>query len=243
MPHMSPFRSTEVKETRDLAALIDGGKARHLGIFAPSCYPQKRAISVGSRWHEMARSLLRRPSMRAGNNCLVYIPVGLALASCLFACSVDGDGGGDGVTRIPGDPAFDQGLDADGIICQTSLILSGAFTESAPQPADISGCWGVGTWRVTGTTEQIGCSPQADMPEFVYEAIRDEEGDTTIATFPADADNERLNLGISSNAEGCIGLFEHFGDDFAVWTFEVYLRDGGVLEGKGTYAVHKNDPF
>lgn len=197
--------------------------------------------------------------MRAEKNCLVYIPVSFALASCLFACSVDdgGDSGPGDITRIPSDdPAFDQELDSKDIICQSSLTVSGTFTLGEARPlgeGGITGCWGVGTWNVTAQVDRQGCDPQAQPPaEFVYEAIRDEESESTLVSFPADAENERLNLGITATGDGCIGVFDHFGTDFSVWAFHVDLGvtpddmavgDTRPLTGTGTYSVFKYDPF
>ena len=204
----------------------------------------------------MARSLLQRPSMRAAKNCLVYI-VGFALASCLVACSSDDEGG---IVRIP-DPSVDADLDSRDVVCESTLTVTGTFTLGTARPlgeGGISGCWGDGTWSVTPTLQRIGCSPQAQPPQFEYlaEYIEYDEAngieDTTIVKFPAEPNNPRVNLGINADGDGCIGIFDHFGRDNSVWSFHVNLGEtpddmavGATmsLTGDGTYTVYEYDQF
>lgn len=207
----------------------------------------------------MARSLLQRRSMRAAKNCLVYI-VGLALASSLVACLGDDDGGG--IVRIPADdPAIDADLDLRDVVCESTLTVTGTFTLNTARPlgeGGISGCWADGTWSVTPTLQRTGCSPQAQPPQFEYlaEYIELDEmrgiEDTTIVSFPAEPNNQRLNLGITANGDGCIGIFEHYGTDNSVWSFHVNLGEtpddmavGATMElnGDGTYSVYEYDQF
>lgn len=198
--------------------------------------------------------------MRAEKNCLVYIPVSFALASCLFACSVDdGDDGQGNVQRIPSnDPAFDQELDDKDIICQSSLTVSGTFTLGEARPlgeGGISGCWGVGTWKVTPQVDRVGCNPQAQAPaELEYKAEyldNDEVENSTIVTLVTGPESSRVNFGITATGDGCEGKFEHFGSDYSVWQFDIDLGvtpdDMAVgettpLSGTGTYSVFEYDP-
>ncbi len=206
----------------------------------------------------MARSLLQRSSMRAAKNCLVYI-VGLALASSLVACLGDDDSGG--IVRIPGDSAIDRDLDTRDAICESTMTVAGTFTLGTARPlgeGGISGCWADGTWVITPTLARTGCSPQVQPPQFEYLAqyIEYDEvngiEDTTIVSFPAEPANKRVNLGITANGDGCIGIFEHFGRDNSVWAFHINLGETPdnmavgetmALEGEGTYTVYEYDQF
>jgi hypothetical protein len=106
----------------------------------------------------------------------------LALAGCLVACalaaacdagSVAGNGGGDDdfPARIPSDdPSFDARLDALGIVCESSLTITGTFAPGDPAPDGHDGCWAVGTWTVEPAMDHVGCDPQPPiLPEYTYD--------------------------------------------------------------------------
>lgn len=178
--------------------------------------------------------------MNAGKHCLVSLLAGLGLAGLLAGCVDDGGGG---VSRIPGDPIEDDRLDQLGIICESSLAVSGTFTPNPVQPDDFTGCGGVGTWTVVPTVERQGCDPQPTPQTFVYEVTYNSEAATLNVSFPEDPGNERMNIKITADGGGCIGAFEHFGLDNSVWNLQAPLKADNTLEGSGTYAVHVVDPF
>lgn len=157
---------------------------------------------------------------------------------------MDDDGGAD-VTRIPGDPDEDQRLDDLDIICQSTLTVTGTFTPNPVQPPadDFTGCGGIGTWNVTATVDRVGCNPQPTPPSFAYEATYDVDASLTNVSFPAEPNNNRVNLKVSAEGSDCLGTFEHFGLDNSVWAMQAILQPDNSLLGTGTYSVYEFDSF
>lgn len=194
----------------------------------------------------MVPSLFNLPTFLSG--CAV---VGLLLTG---ACEIDdvgpeetgdGDGDGDGV-RIPADdPAVDERLDALGIICESTLSVTGTYAKGAEQPEDQHGCWPVGTWTIQATVDRLGCDPQPLLSsDYVYDVTFDEDVNSIFVAFATDPADERVNLKISTAGDGlCHGAMDHFGTDYAVWSFLPTLQADGTLSGSGTYSLFDEDPF
>jgi hypothetical protein len=174
------------------------------------------------------------------------VAVGLMLG-CLAACdtgAVPGGGNG-GPQRIPSDdPSVDSRLDALGIVCESSLLVSGTYTQTEAPPAGHNGCWAVGTWTLTVSLDHQGCDPQPEIAtEFTYDVSRDEDANTNVI-FVNDPSDDRVNLKITTNGDGlCHGAFDHYGTDFGVLAFRPTLTEAGTLEGFGTYDLFEQDPF
>lgn len=146
-------------------------------------------------------------------------------------------------TDDPGsdDPLDDGELDNLGIICETTLSLSGTFAESQPKPDDVGGCWPTGTWTVDVAIDFAGCDPQPDFADvFRYEVV---DGAVTWLDDPSE---ERVNLGVAGDGGNCRGLFEHFGssgDERVVIALQPTLEADDTLAGRGTWTLHGDDPF
>jgi hypothetical protein len=179
------------------------------------------------------------------------------LVGCTLGDSGDGDGDGDGdietPDRIPNpEPGEDDRLDQLGIVCESTLLVTGTFVEGVPQPPDRSGCWEVGTWTVDMIAVDFqGCDPQPDLDmTFVYEITFDEEEAATNIVYLDDPDNERVNLKVTTNGSGdCLGGFEHFGlpgvfpDDVLLQLHPDLMAGGSTLQGIGAFAWYEEDPF
>lgn len=180
--------------------------------------------------------------MNAGRFRLASILAVFALAGSLAGCSVDD---ASGVERIPGDSEEDRILDELGIICESTLSVTGTFTPNPiqPSPDEFTGCGGIGTWNITTTLDRVGCNPQPAARSFTYEAVYDAENTTINVFFPDDPDNERLNIKITADSSGCIGTFDHYELDNSVWAIQAPLEEDNTLSGSGTYRVYLEDSF
>ncbi len=182
---------------------------------------------------------------RVGSLLLALIGLLAASAGCGLE-EVEGPAGTiDNPVRIPSpEPGVDDRLDALGIICESTLVVTGTYTETEPQPADVGGCWDVGTWRFTVAVDFQGCDPQVPLTqEFVYEITRDEDLNTNII-YQADPTAERVNLKVTSSGDGlCKGGFEHYFEDGTVWTFRPTKERDNTLTGGGLFTLWEEDPF
>lgn len=199
----------------------------------------------------MARAL-QLPARMMSATRSVGLFSGALLLGLLGGCELEtippGGGGpsGNGYTRIPSaDPSYDERLDQLGIVCQSTLQLSGTFVESMPRPAtfEADDCWPIGTWTIAAVVEFEGCSPQPEPEEHVYEARVDEDANWTVENVN-DPDNERQNLKLTFDSSNlCLGKFEHYGEDFTVWNLQPTVDPTGLVAGQGTFAVYTEDPF
>lgn len=181
---------------------------------------------------------------------------GLLCAAAAFtlavtgACAVGDVPTGQG-QRIPsGDPAVEARLDGLDIICESTLIVTGTFVEGIAQPAELLGCWPVGTWTVMATIDRLGCRSQPDFVtgdyagNWVYEVVYDDEASTHNVQFLNDPDDDRVNLKISTSGDSlCHGAMDHFALDNTVVGLRPTLQLDGTLQGIGTYTVYMDDTF
>jgi hypothetical protein len=179
----------------------------------------------------------------------------LSFAMTLGACAVGNvptdPGTGDGPQRIASDePGIDDRLDALGIICETTMTVTGSFVEGMAQPAELNGCWPVGTWTVAATVDRLGCDPQPMFTDseftesYVYEVSYDEEASTINVLFMNDPSDDRVNLKISTSGDSlCHGAMDHFALDGTVIGFRPTLQLDGTLQGIGTYTLYSDDTF
>ncbi len=175
--------------------------------------------------------------------------LGLILGVSIAACTPGGVGNvdnGDFRRIASSEPGVDDRLDALGIICESTLTVTGTYTETTPRPPDNqgTGCWDVGTWVVKAVVDFQGCDPLVPLEaEYVYEVTRDEEDQTNIE-YMGEFDPERMNLKVTSAGDGlCHGGFEHFRADGVVFTFQPVKQNDGTLIGIGSVAVWEEDPF
>lgn len=182
------------------------------------------------------------------------IVLGIGLLGLMAGCELGGagEGGGSDVPeRIPSDePGQDDRLDALGIICESTLLVSGTFEETMAQPPDRMGCWEVGIWTVNMVSVDFeGCDPQPQIDTtFTYEVTFDEETAGTEIRYLDDPEYERLNLKITTAGDGlCHASFEHFGTDIfpdnVLLTLQPTLMEDGTISGIGAYAYYEEDPF
>ncbi len=179
----------------------------------------------------------------------------LLLTAGLVGCGLEGgpvggpgggDGDGDVPSRIPSpEPGQDDRLDALGIVCESTLTLSGTFTPSGTPPEGEEDCWPEGVWRITPSIDFQGCDPQEAVDiEHVYTVTYDEENALLNIVYENDPTDDRVNLKFTFDSSGlCLGGFEHFREDFVLTELKPVAGLDGVMTGSGRFAVFEEDPF
>jgi hypothetical protein len=164
---------------------------------------------------------------------------GLALIALASACttgSVDGDDTG---------PVGDD--EEDEILCQTDLDVAGTFTVSDAQPAEIVGCWPIGTWTWQATVTSNNCAQTpALLPSYSFRGERDLSADDPNYAwdFIITAPNDPLaTVGVQSGGGGqcSAGLLYYTADGHGTYSLHPAIQDDGSLIGHGTYQQHTLD--
>lgn len=135
--------------------------------------------------------------------------------------------------------------DEDQIICSADLTVSGSFAIGAPKPADISGCWPVGTWTFTATVGSTTCgSPPVPLAQYQIRVDRDtaaEEPDHTfLYTYLTDPADTTRHIGVTSGGGGLCEaeLLLYSADGKKRWNFHPGLQADSTLVGLGEYEEH-----
>lgn len=129
-----------------------------------------------------------------------------------------------------------------GIVCEASLSIRGSFTQTAPQPVDVFGCWPVGIWRFTTQVVSNDCpTAPALEPEYVFEVTRDEVEETMRYAYKTDPTYDRLRMKVTSGGGGlCEGGFEIYSPDGKTFVnLKPALQASGEITGHGDYEVYK----
>lgn len=167
--------------------------------------------------------------------------LGLALIALGSACttgSVEGDDTG---------PIGDDVDDEDRITCQTDLDIAGTFTVSDAQPAEIVGCWPIGTWTFTATVTANDCaSPPSLLGSYSFRGERDLSADDPNYAwdFTVTAPNDPLaSVSVQSGGGGlCSAGLNYFtADGKGTYSLHPALQEGGALIGHGTFQQHTLD--
>lgn len=159
-----------------------------------------------------------------------------SLAIGVGACGV-GDGAADTDNR-------DEQL---GIVCNATFTTTGSFVAGTPgRPADVTGCWPVGTWTFSAKVDQNDCpSPPSVLASYAFRVDRavdpnpaNDIGYEESYTWLGDSTMVH-KVGVSEIASGCQGGIELFnGDKTQFWNFRPLLQDDGTIVGFGEYAVY-----
>lgn len=144
------------------------------------------------------------------------------------------------------DPPGDKRTETLGIICEANLAITGSFVLGAPQPEDVSGCWGVGTWTFKAAPMQGGVNTCKDgvklENEYVFKATRDVD-DNEIYEYVTDPTNTNVRIKITSGGSGtCEGGLSIFSSDGKIiWNLKPNLHVDNHLDGQGEYEVYGSD--
>ncbi|MBP6629681.1 MAG: hypothetical protein KBG28_20320 [Kofleriaceae bacterium] len=161
-------------------------------------------------------------------------------AGCVGAAD-DGGGGGGGGGGGSGD--------VDRITCSAELGITGTFAVGDPRPAEIMGCWPIGTWTFTATVGASNCPaapPLASQYQFRGERdLTSEDPDYTwVYTYLTDPTDTMVRVSVSSGGGGeCEGSIQLFSADGKTLTLlkPALQEDGVTLTGFGQYEIHTLD--
>ena len=171
---------------------------------------------------------------------VIAIVFGLGLA--IGACDAGSVGPGNGPDAGSG---RDQPL---GILCNATFKTTGTYVQTMAQPAEVGGCWPVGTWTFTASIDTDQCQPPpALLPSYEMDigAVADVDGNWdytyTFATDPT----AHVRMKASGDGGGiCTGSVEIYSaDGKQYWNFKPALEVGNVLDGEGEYALYDSDQW
>lgn len=151
-------------------------------------------------------------------------------------------------------PDTDDRNEELGIVCEGVFNLTGTFVAGTPgRPADVSGCWPVGTWTFTASLAESTCPAGPDgtaaaiavLPSYRFTVGRvegnDMQGYVDTYSWAGDISAVRrlkVTAGGGGECEGGLELFSADGTQF--WNMKPN-QTGGVLSGTGEYALYNEN--
>jgi hypothetical protein len=167
----------------------------------------------------------------------------LPLSGCLEQ-AVGGPGGGN--MQQQQEPPGDNRGSVLGIACVATLSISGQFTLGLAQPADIFGCWPVGTWKFAAKVESSDCQ---EAPKLESQYSLTVGWDATLEEYTYKYDNDptyqRVRLKVSSGGGGlCEGGVTVYSQDGKVVTnLKPALQADNTINGNGEYEIFTSDQW
>lgn len=139
----------------------------------------------------------------------------------------------------------DGGQVTDELLCSAGLTMTGTFTVGTPKPAEISGCWPIGTWTFTAAVGEHDCAAApTPLPQYQIRVDRDltsEDPDFSwIYTYVTDPNDATADVSVTSGGGGlCEGIvMVYSADGKTVWNMHPALQADNTLNGTGDYEVH-----
>jgi len=143
------------------------------------------------------------------------------------------------------DPGSVDGSNSDELICTAELTLAGTFAIGTPQPAEVGGCWPIGTWTFTATVGTHDCAAApTPLAQYQIRVDRDETSAdpdfTWLYTYVTDPADATAHVGVSSGGAGlCEGEVLLFSADGKTkWNMHPALNADKSIGGSGEYEVH-----
>lgn len=140
--------------------------------------------------------------------------------------------------------SVDDGQTQDELVCSASLTMAGTLAVSAPKPAEIDGCWPIGTWTFTATVGEHDCSaaptPLAQYQIKVDRDLASEDPDYTWTYEYLTDPSVTADIGVTSGGGGlCEAIVMLYSaDGKTVWNMHPALQADNTLNGTGDYEVH-----
>jgi hypothetical protein len=131
-----------------------------------------------------------------------------------------------------------------GMVCDARLTLTGSFTQAAPQPEDVFGCWPVGTWTFTAKVGESNCTTNPTLESaYTFRVTRSPETESDLYTYDNDPNNADVRVKVTSGGSGlCEGGLTYFRDGGkVVVNLKPNLHADGHLDGQGEYEEYGQD--
>ena len=153
-------------------------------------------------------------------------------------------GAGPGCLSSPSSSTSDRQQQL-GIVCEAELKIAGHFEASAARPADVFGCWRVGTWTFSANVDRTDCaSAPALAPQYAFSVARDADSIETYryldATSPAGV-QLKVTSGGSGLCEG--GLRIYSPDRKTLVNLKPTLHADGTVTGTGEVELYATPQF
>ena len=159
-------------------------------------------------------------------------------ASVIFACTSI-------VALAAGCDPGSVGDGQDELQCSAQMTITGSFAVGTPKPAEISGCWPIGTWTFAMTVDDHNCAaaptPLAEYQIRVDRDLASEDPDYTwLYTYVTDPNDQDVHIGVTSGGGGLceaeVILYADSGK--TVWNLHPALQADNTLTGLGDYEQH-----
>jgi hypothetical protein len=137
------------------------------------------------------------------------------------------------------------GTEEDAIVCSAQMNITGSFAVGTPKPAEISGCWPIGTWTFTMTVAGHNCgAAPTPLPQYQIRVDRDvasEDPDYTwLYTYVTDPNDMHAEVSVTSGGGGLceaeVLLYQDEG--LTIWNLHPALQADNTLNGLGDYEEH-----
>ncbi|HUQ06302.1 MAG TPA: hypothetical protein VM261_27545 [Kofleriaceae bacterium] len=144
--------------------------------------------------------------------------------------------------------SVDTGNGTDELLCSTSLTMVGTFAVGTPKPAEINGCWPIGTWTFAATVGEGDCTDMpAPLAEYAIRVDRNLESEdpdfSWLYTYVTDPADMTASIDVTSGGgglcEATVMLFS--ADGKRVWNMHPALQADNSVTGIGDYEVHTTD--
>jgi len=161
--------------------------------------------------------------------------VGLLAGLLAAGCGVGNDGGFQGTNTL-------------GRICSASLTITGSFEQGMAKPADVNGCWPVGTWTFSAAIASNDCDTAPTfLPQYQFkvdqtlDADGNPEQSFTYLTDPNSHFRVKVTSGGAGQCEGELDLYSTDGTE--VWILHPELYDDLSVLGDGEYSLYDSDQW
>lgn len=153
-------------------------------------------------------------------------------------------GAAPGCLSSPSSPTGDRQQQL-GIVCEAEVKIAGHFEASAARPADVFGCWPVGTWTFAAKVESTDCaSPPALESQYSFAVARDSDAIETYRYLNASSP-AGVQLKVSSGGSGLCegGLMIYSPDRKTLVNLKPTLNPDGTVTGNGEIELYATPQF